>query len=90
LWIGPTNYDLKQDLSAGVTDLGQILEKVHLDICDIILVGSAACMAVKGTSDSSFQYTKFQNASVVWEFLKGRILPGIAALDKVSQAQALQ
>ncbi|GJM84661.1 hypothetical protein PR202_ga00352 [Eleusine coracana subsp. coracana] len=82
LWIGPTNYDLTRDLSVGVTYLGQILEKVHSDICDIILVGSAACTAVKGTSDSSFRYTKFQNASVVWEFLKGRILPGIAALDK--------
>ncbi|XP_062201108.1 uncharacterized protein LOC133903684 isoform X2 [Phragmites australis] len=79
LWIGPTNYDLTEEFSVGVTQLGQILEKAS---SDVILVGSAACKAVKGISDSSSRCTEFQNASVVWEFLKGRILPGIAALDK--------
>uniref|UniRef100_A0A0A9D4N6 Phosphoglycerate kinase n=1 Tax=Arundo donax TaxID=35708 RepID=A0A0A9D4N6_ARUDO len=82
LWIGPTNYDLTEEFSLGVIHLGQILEKASSDSSDVILVGSAACKAVKGISDSSSRCTEFQNASVVWEFLKGRILPGIAALDK--------
>jgi phosphoglycerate kinase len=64
--------------------LGEILEKASSDGCDVILVGKAACKAIKRKTDSSSQYTEFQNATAVWEFLKGRILPGIAALDKVS------
>ncbi|KAL6643180.1 hypothetical protein ACP70R_021361 [Stipagrostis hirtigluma subsp. patula] len=82
LWIGPTNYDLTKEFSVGGTQLGQILERASSDEREVILVGSAACKAVKGISDSSSRCTRFQNASVVWEFLKGRILPGIAALDK--------
>lgn len=84
LWIGPTNYDLTEEFSVGGTQLGQIVEKASFDGRDVILVGSAACKAIKRKTDSSSQYTEFQNATVVWEFLKGRILPGIAALDKVS------
>ncbi|OEL24744.1 Phosphoglycerate kinase [Dichanthelium oligosanthes] len=82
LWIGPTNYDLAEEFSVGATQLGQILEKASFDSCEVILVGSAACNALKRKTDSSSQYIEFQNATVVWEFLKGRILPGIAALDK--------
>ncbi|XP_066374663.1 uncharacterized protein [Miscanthus floridulus] len=82
LWIGPTNYDLTETFSVGGTQLGEILEKASSDSCDVVLVGSAACKAIKRKTDSSSQYTEFQNATVVWEFLKGRILPGIAALDK--------
>uniref|UniRef100_A0A452YB56 Phosphoglycerate kinase n=3 Tax=Aegilops tauschii subsp. strangulata TaxID=200361 RepID=A0A452YB56_AEGTS len=82
LWIGPTSFDLTEEFSVGATQLGQILNKASHNSCDIILVGGAACKAVKGMSDSSSQYTASENESIVWEFLKGRILPGIAALDK--------
>ncbi|XP_047094090.1 phosphoglycerate kinase-like isoform X3 [Lolium rigidum] len=82
LWIGPTSYDATKEVSVGAIQLGQILDKASHNSCDVILVGSAACKAVKGISDSSSQYTTFENGSIVWEFLKGRILPGIAALDK--------
>uniref|UniRef100_A0ACD5YH11 Uncharacterized protein n=1 Tax=Avena sativa TaxID=4498 RepID=A0ACD5YH11_AVESA len=82
LWIGPTSYDATEEFRVGATQLGQILDKASHNSCDVILVGSAACKAVKGISDSSSQYTTFENGSIVWEFLKGRILPGIAALDK--------
>lgn len=82
LWIGPTSYDLTEEFSVGATQLGQILNKASQNSCDVIVVGGAACKAVKGISDSSSQYTAFENESIVWEFLKGRILPGIAALDK--------
>ncbi|VAH15929.1 unnamed protein product [Triticum turgidum subsp. durum] len=82
LWIGPTSFDLTEEFSVGATQLGQILNKASHNSCDIILVGVAACKAVKGMSDSSSQYTAFENESIVWEFLKGGILPGIAALDK--------
>ncbi|KAL5225756.1 hypothetical protein ABZP36_012395 [Zizania latifolia] len=82
LWIGPTGYDLAEEYSVGATQLGRILDKASCDSCDVILVGNAACKAVKGVLESSSQYTTFENSSVVWEFLKERILPGIAALDK--------
>ncbi|KAM0852105.1 hypothetical protein ACQ4PT_051977 [Festuca glaucescens] len=82
LWIGPTSYDATEEVSVGAIQLGQILDKASHNSCDVILVGSAACKAVKGISVSSSQYTTFENGSIVWEFLKGRILPGIAALDK--------
>lgn len=82
LWIGPTNYGLTEKNSVGGTQLGEILESASSDGCDVILVGDAACKAVKRKTDSSPQYTEFQKSTVVWEFLKGRILPGIAALDK--------
>ncbi|WVZ59116.1 hypothetical protein U9M48_009311 [Paspalum notatum var. saurae] len=81
LWIGPTDYDLTE-FSVGATQLGQLLEKASSDNCDVILVGSAACKALKRKTDSSSRYTEFLNPTIVWEFLKGRILPGIAALDK--------
>lgn len=80
---------MTEEFSVGATQLGQILNKASHNSCDVIIVGSAACKAVKGISDSSSQYTAFENESVVWEFLKGRILPGIAALDKVSHALEL-
>ncbi|KAG8091721.1 hypothetical protein GUJ93_ZPchr0012g19980 [Zizania palustris] len=82
LWIGPTGYDLAEEYSVGAMQLGRILDKASCDSCDVILVGNAACKAVKGVLESSSQYTTFENSSVVWEFLKERILPGIAALDK--------
>ncbi|CAN6283378.1 unnamed protein product [Urochloa humidicola] len=82
LWIGPTNYDVEVEFSVGAKQLGQILEKPSFGSREVILVGSAACKALKQKTASSSQYIKFQNATVVWEFLKGRILPGIAALDK--------
>uniref|UniRef100_A0A0E0ISK2 Phosphoglycerate kinase n=1 Tax=Oryza nivara TaxID=4536 RepID=A0A0E0ISK2_ORYNI len=82
LWIGPTGFDLTEEFSGGAAQLGRILDKASHDSCDVILVGSAACKAVKGISGSSSKYTTFKNASVVLEFLKGKILPGVAALDK--------
>jgi len=86
LWIGPTNYDLAEEFSAGATQLGQILEKASFGSCEVIAVGNAACNTLRQNMDSSSRYIDFRNATVVWEFLKGRILPGIAALDKVSHA----
>lgn len=64
----------------------QILEKASFDSCEVILVGSAACNTLYRKTNPSSRYIEFQNSAVVWEFLKGRILPGIAALDKVSHA----
>ncbi|KAF0898786.1 hypothetical protein E2562_011865, partial [Oryza meyeriana var. granulata] len=82
LWTGPTGYDLTEEFSVGTAQLGRILDKAIRSSCDVILVGRAACKAVKGIPESSSKYTALTNASVVWEFLKGRTLPGIAALDK--------
>ncbi|CAL4925167.1 unnamed protein product [Urochloa decumbens] len=82
LWIGSTKYDLAEEFSVGATQLGQILEKASFDSCEVILVGNAACNTLRRKTGSSSQCIEFKNATVVWEFLKGRILPGIAALDK--------
>lgn len=60
-----------------------MLETTRKSGCDVIVVGGAACKALAGISTSSPHYTMFHSASVVWEFLKGRTLPGVAALDKV-------
>ncbi|KAI9153761.1 hypothetical protein LWI28_016164 [Acer negundo] len=43
---------------------------------------SMACKAITKESSSALGFNMVKNASVVWEFLKGRKLPGIMALDR--------
>lgn len=66
--------------------LSIILEKISGAGCDVSIVGNASYKSLVDPGDgpySSFPYKHFENASVVWEFLKGRALPGVAALDRV-------
>lgn len=57
--------------------------------CDVTVVGSAACKAMFDHSSSDSALHIIDNASVFWEFLKGRKLPGVMALDKASTANLL-
>lgn len=80
--LGSIKLDSVKENTVRVSDLALMLERLSLSGCDVTLVGNAACKAVAGTSCSISQYKMFKNASVVWEFLKGRTLPGVAALDR--------
>nr|XP_029117235.1 uncharacterized protein LOC105033802 isoform X2 [Elaeis guineensis] len=81
LLIGSIKFDSVKEDTVGASELALMLQKISMTDCDVTVVGNAACNAVAGTSCSITQYRMFKNASVVWEFLKGRILPGVAALD---------
>lgn len=66
----------------GASKLATMVETSSRRGCDVT-VGNAACKAIAETSSALSLYSLHENASVVWEFLKGRTLPGIAALDRV-------
>ncbi|XP_073008789.1 uncharacterized protein [Typha latifolia] len=82
IWIGPTDFGVVKNQNVGAQQLALVLERISKSGCDVLVVGGAACKAVAGISSSLSQYTIFNSASVVWEFLKGRTLPAVAALDK--------
>ncbi|OAY71813.1 Phosphoglycerate kinase [Ananas comosus] len=84
LWVGSSDCGLLKRNTVGASELAQMLETTRKSGCDVIVVGGAACKALAGISTSSPHYTMFHSASVVWEFLKGRTLPGVAALDKTT------
>lgn len=53
--------------------------------CEITIVGGTACEVIKNESTSVSSFNMLENASAVWEFLKGQNLPGVMALDRVCQ-----
>ena len=73
--IGPMTFKPQEGVEAEST-LSNMLKRISQRGCDVAVVGNASCM-------SSLPNERFQNSSVVWEFLKGRTLPGVAALDRV-------
>ncbi|XP_058077642.1 uncharacterized protein LOC131226014 isoform X2 [Magnolia sinica] len=81
LWIGPVEFGASREDTHGASDLAMLLEKISGG-CDVIIVGNAACKAVMETTSSLSSYSMFESASVVWDYLKGRTLPGVAALDR--------
>lgn len=64
--------------------MAKMLNQLSRGDSNITVVGNMACEAMVKESDSIFHFNMIENASVVWEFLKGRKLPGIMALDRVS------
>lgn len=60
-----------------------MLERISNTDCEVTVVGNAACKAISKHSSPLSSYKVFKSASVAWEFLKGRTLPGVAALDRV-------
>lgn len=72
----------KSGCTSGATKLALILDQLSQN-CEITIVGKMACEAI--TKESSFVsvFNMVYYASIVWEFLKGRKLPGILALDRV-------
>jgi len=90
LWIGPIKFDPSLKATDGESKLALTLERLSNTGCEVIVVGNATCEAISKHSTPLSQYKTFKSASVVWEFLKGRTLPGVAALDRVSnQTQVL-
>ncbi|KAF3441833.1 hypothetical protein FNV43_RR15748 [Rhamnella rubrinervis] len=81
LWIGPVKFH-RSGCTSGATTLAQILDQLSQNNCEITVVGKMACEAIMKQSSSASVFNMVYYASVVWEFLKGRKLPGILALDR--------
>lgn len=83
IWIGPVKFRLPSQVSSGASKLVSTLDRLTQSNCKITVIGKMACQAV--TKDSSFisDYNLVKSASVMWEFLKGKQLPGLMALDRV-------
>lgn len=63
--------------------LAKILVELSQGNCETTVVGTTACQLVRQETSSLSSINMVENASVVWEFLKGRKLPGVLALDRV-------
>lgn len=69
--------------SDGASKLAHILNELGQNGCHTTVIGHLACEAVLKASQSSPEYSMVEHASVVWEYLNGRNLPGLLALDRV-------
>lgn len=76
-------FKLSSTCVDGVSKLAQILGELSKQTCDVTVVGNMACKAIMMESSSLVDCNMIESASVVWEFFKGRKLPGIMALDRV-------
>lgn len=84
IWIGPVKFRFSSPYTNGASRLARILAKQSKSSCDVTVVGTTACKAITSESSSGTHLNMVESASVVWEFLKGRKLPGVAALDRVN------
>ncbi|GMP84954.1 hypothetical protein CsSME_00038284 [Camellia sinensis var. sinensis] len=82
LWIGPVKFGLLSQDTSGASKLATMLDKLNRRNCDITVVGNMACEALTSVSTSFSSHNMVDNASVLWEILKGRKLPGLMALDR--------
>ena len=73
----------KSSYISGASKLAQILVQLSQNDCDVTVVGNIACEAIMKESSPVSVFNMIYNASVVWECLKGRKLPGVIALDRV-------
>ncbi|KAL6141943.1 hypothetical protein ACLB2K_060229 [Fragaria x ananassa] len=80
-WIGPVKFHTISH-TKGASKVAKMLNQLSRGDSNITVVGNMACEAMVKESDSIFHFNMIENASVVWEFLKGRKLPGIMALDR--------
>lgn len=67
----------------GASKLAKILDQLSQSNCKITVVGTMACQLMRQEGSSMSSISMVENASVVWEFLKGRKLPGVMAIDRV-------
>ncbi|XP_059305869.1 phosphoglycerate kinase, cytosolic-like [Lycium ferocissimum] len=81
LWIGAVKFSSSNQESAGASKLAAMLHNLSQKNCDLIVVGKQACETFVGKS-SYVTADTIENASIVWEFLKGRKLHGLLALDR--------
>ncbi|XP_020261337.1 uncharacterized protein LOC109837488 isoform X2 [Asparagus officinalis] len=82
LWIGPLKFDPSVEDADGESKLALMLESINKAGCEVTVVGNAACKAIFRHSSTISTYKIFKSASVLWDFLKGRTLPGVTALDR--------
>ncbi|XAR51049.1 Phosphoglycerate kinase [Bertholletia excelsa] len=82
LWIGPVKFCLPSQAVGGAPELAITLDKLSRRNCEITVVGNMACESLRKVSASVELFNMIDNASVTWEILKGRKLPGLMALDK--------
>ena len=83
IWIGPVKFRLPSQVISGGSKLVSALDKLTQSNCKITVIGNMACQAVMKESSFVSDYNMVENASAVWEFLKGRKLPSLMALDRV-------
>ncbi|KAL8241286.1 hypothetical protein R6Q59_014641 [Mikania micrantha] len=82
VWIGPVKFDSSIQYSNGTSILVKLLEDLSQRNCDVTVVGNVACKALTEESAVFSSCNIIEHASVIWEFLKGRKLPGLMALDR--------
>eukprot|EP00258_Populus_trichocarpa_P027499 XP_024443518.1 uncharacterized protein LOC7467630 isoform X10 [Populus trichocarpa] len=82
LWIGPVKFKFSGQCADGASKLAQALNDLRQRNCDITVAGNMACQAMVMESKSVLVNDMIENASVLWEFFKGRKLPGVMALDR--------
>ncbi|XP_030495439.2 uncharacterized protein LOC115711248 isoform X1 [Cannabis sativa] len=81
MWIGPVKFH-KSSCISGASKLAQILTQLSQNECDVTVVGNIACEALMKEPNPVSVCNMIYKASVVWEYLKGRKLPGVLALDR--------
>ena len=86
IWIGPVKFFNSSQSTGGASILARKLYDLIQSDCDVTVVGTSACKALMQESSTLPACNVFENASVVWDFLKGKQLPGVLALDRVSSS----
>lgn len=84
IWIGPVKFSDSSPSTVGASKLARKLYDLAQNDCDVTVVGNTARKAIMQESSTLSAYNVFENASVVWDFFKGKQLPGVLALDRVS------
>jgi hypothetical protein len=83
MWIGPVKFADRSEHTNGASNLVNILVQLSQGNCETTIVGTTACKLVRQETSTLSSINMVENASVVWEFLKGRKLPGVMAVDRV-------
>ncbi|XP_047330321.1 phosphoglycerate kinase-like [Impatiens glandulifera] len=82
LWIGPFKFSSLTHSSWGEFQLTLLLEKLIQSNCEVTVVRNSSCNAILRMSSSLSSYNIVESASVFWDFLGGRKLHGVMALDR--------
>ncbi|KAI8563311.1 hypothetical protein RHMOL_Rhmol03G0102600 [Rhododendron molle] len=82
LWIGPMKFSSSGQDIDGASKLAIMLDNLNRRNCEITFVGNMACKVFTRVSSSASIQNVVDNATVLWEILKGRKLPGLMALDR--------
>ncbi|XP_027357972.1 uncharacterized protein LOC113867126 isoform X3 [Abrus precatorius] len=82
IWIGPVKFVDSSKYTNAASKIAKILYQLSQSNCEITVVGTMACKMVRQEKSSLSFINMIENASVVWEFLKGRNLPGVMAVDR--------